>query len=837
MRLYNRLRRIRGQLNSRDDFAIKLPQLIFCGNQSSGKSSIVEAISGVPLPRNNNTTTRVKTELRMLKDTSPGATFRCSILLHRAGGDEIMFGHVITEKIGVELQVKRAQKALLNPQRNPEDFLEWNPAEEPIRETVRGLPPDDDSYPRELEFTDDTMVLQINDPDVYNLTLVDLPGLITNHIIEQNVDIVDRLNDELLSDPNSIIIAAVNCVEDENLAKILSLARRHDPSGERTLGVLTKLDRVEEGNRARILSMINSSATAPQLRLGYYAVRNRTQRELANGVSFERARENEERFFRQEDWLSDLRASGRCGIPALKKRLSELLMDKLRPLINEIEYHCQRMAARVQSQLNRVPNVVFRSPSELQEKTANLVHSFSMKINNAVNATTKDKGLWHDVLEEFRLFEVDLYGQRPVFQTNYGDIVSVKLQGHQRITEDYERIRKNSSHASQVNSGQLWDAERVQRIISEQRGLDGVYFDVFDAVRKIVSDHQVGWEIPTIRCVEGVHKVFSEYVKRVASQVFSGSYAKVSASICKILDQHLKISMDISIDITVKRLYKMEAPEVYGQSIFTMREVDTVTQLEAFFPQTQGPSAILNKVDMTVTSLVRSINGAIKNSNVAELCVPLTGLINEWHSLSGMLGQSLDSSLKSAVDSVTETSLNLQKLVTANADFAQISVVVTPWIPIVLKTIATIQPDMIQVKPVNRSRPANNRSRDGTTPHQRERKTFTDDLTDQSTAQIHRVMAGALSYYSIAHYRYLDNVVRAIYIILLADFARDMAQNLFTKLGLLVGASGTVDVSQEDWESMVKEDVAVTRGRDRLQSLRSELDEIIRDANIIKNSS
>ena len=44
---------------------IKLPTIVMAGNQSSGKSSVVEAIAGIPLPRSSGTCTRCPTEVRM----------------------------------------------------------------------------------------------------------------------------------------------------------------------------------------------------------------------------------------------------------------------------------------------------------------------------------------------------------------------------------------------------------------------------------------------------------------------------------------------------------------------------------------------------------------------------------------------------------------------------------------------------------------------------------------------------------------------------------------------------------------------------------------------------
>jgi GTPase SAR1 family protein len=43
---------------------VELPQLIVCGDQSSGKSSVLEAITEIPFPRKENLCTRFATELR-----------------------------------------------------------------------------------------------------------------------------------------------------------------------------------------------------------------------------------------------------------------------------------------------------------------------------------------------------------------------------------------------------------------------------------------------------------------------------------------------------------------------------------------------------------------------------------------------------------------------------------------------------------------------------------------------------------------------------------------------------------------------------------------------------
>lgn len=48
---------------------VPLPQLIVCGDQSSGKSSVLEAMSGVRFPMKDNLCTRFATELILHRET------------------------------------------------------------------------------------------------------------------------------------------------------------------------------------------------------------------------------------------------------------------------------------------------------------------------------------------------------------------------------------------------------------------------------------------------------------------------------------------------------------------------------------------------------------------------------------------------------------------------------------------------------------------------------------------------------------------------------------------------------------------------------------------------
>lgn len=110
----------------------------------------------------------------------------------------------------------------------------------------------------------------------------------------------------------------------------MRLAKDADPKGNRTLGVLTKPDRIEDGN-FEMWQPILAGEKQP-LHHGYYVVKNPDPKQLGE-VTRQEARQDEEDFFAKEPWSSlgpHLRS--RLGSDRLSAKLSGLLeeMVKLR---------------------------------------------------------------------------------------------------------------------------------------------------------------------------------------------------------------------------------------------------------------------------------------------------------------------------------------------------------------------------------------------------------------------------------------------------------------------------------------------------------------------------
>ena len=161
--------------------------------------------------------------------------------------------------------------------------------------------------------------LRVYSPKVLTLTLVDLPGLTKVPVGDQPRDIERQIKEMVLKQitkPNAIILAVTAANTDLANSDGLKLAREVDPEGQRTIGVLTKVDLMDEGTD---VVDILAGRIIP-LRLGYVPVVNRGQRDIENKKSITTSLDAERSFF--ENHRAYRNKSTYCGTPYLARKLN-----------------------------------------------------------------------------------------------------------------------------------------------------------------------------------------------------------------------------------------------------------------------------------------------------------------------------------------------------------------------------------------------------------------------------------------------------------------------------------------------------------------------------------
>ncbi len=207
--------------------ALTLPSIVVIGSQSSGKSSVLEAIVGHEfLPKGSNMVTRRPIELTLVNTPEAKAEY----------------GEFPALGLGKIADFSQIQKTL----------------------TDLNL-----AVPAEKCVSDDPIQLSIFSPNVPDLSLIDLPGYIQVVGEDQPTELKQKISDlcdKYIQPPNVILAISAADVDLAN-STALRASRRVDPRGERTIGVITKMDLVDARRGAEILA----DKKYP-LRLGYVGV-------------------------------------------------------------------------------------------------------------------------------------------------------------------------------------------------------------------------------------------------------------------------------------------------------------------------------------------------------------------------------------------------------------------------------------------------------------------------------------------------------------------------------------------------------------------------------------
>ncbi|XP_044010240.1 dynamin-1-like [Aphidius gifuensis] len=272
-----------------------LPQIVVIGSQSAGKSSVLESFVGRDfLPRGSGIITRRPLILQLITNTISDEEYA-------------EFEHTENKKFQIDEVCKEIED-----------------------ETDKSTDGDKGINPKPI-------TLKIYSPTVLNLTLVDLPGLTKVPVEGQPDDIAVQIRKmvlEYITKENALILAVTPGNIDLATSDALELAKEVDPSGTRTIGVITKLDMMSEGSDARA---VLENKLYPLSR-GYVGVINRNQSDIDKKKSIADAIESEKKFFNTHAAYKFF--SDKLGIHCLQRILNEQLTnhirDKLPGLRNEL---------------------------------------------------------------------------------------------------------------------------------------------------------------------------------------------------------------------------------------------------------------------------------------------------------------------------------------------------------------------------------------------------------------------------------------------------------------------------------------------------------------------
>uniref|UniRef100_A0A674D5G2 dynamin GTPase n=1 Tax=Salmo trutta TaxID=8032 RepID=A0A674D5G2_SALTR len=319
---------------------LDLPQIAVVGGQSAGKSSVLENFVGRDfLPRGSGIVTRRPLILQLCFNKAEYAEF-----LHCKGRKFVDFEEVRAE---IEAETDR------------------------ITGSNKGISP----IP---------INLRVYSPNVLNLTLIDLPGMTKVAVGDQPLDIEHQIRDMLLqfiTKESCLILAVTPANQDLANSDALKIAKEVDPQGLRTIGVITKLDLMDEGTDAKD---ILENKLLP-LRRGYIGVVNRSQKDIDGRKDIRAALAAERKFFLSHPGYRHM--AERMGTPHLQKQLNQQLTNHIRDTLPGLRSKLQSQVLSLEKEVEEYKNFRPDDPTRKTKALLQMVQQFGVDFEKRIEGS------------------------------------------------------------------------------------------------------------------------------------------------------------------------------------------------------------------------------------------------------------------------------------------------------------------------------------------------------------------------------------------------------------------------------------------------------------------
>lgn len=373
---YERLVDVIEDLKLQDiDLHIQVPQIVVLGDRSSGKSSVLEALTGVAFPIKGNLCTRYPIEL------------------------------VLTRKTQIKIDVRIIRKGSgSEDDLEPGDISKSEPKNAPIRPfepaafAFRNLAPLIQSVDQALGLKNNgksikshTLRIAVSGPKLPTLTLVDLPGFYEAPECPMHPPGITDTAKSYVDCPDSIILAEVSSKIDykqQGLRKYLSY---NENVRSRTIGIITKTDKLQPGSEREHAVMELAVGRADHLGYGWHILKNRDYRQRVASTAERDDFETE--FLRQGAWA--MLPADQVGVGSLRARLAQIVKDRTSIRIPKLIARIEATIGSNEDQLHKLGDP--RSTRlEQQLYLCRVGQQFSSLIKSAANGVYDDRTFFGD---------------------------------------------------------------------------------------------------------------------------------------------------------------------------------------------------------------------------------------------------------------------------------------------------------------------------------------------------------------------------------------------------------------------------------------------------------
>ncbi|XP_061988149.1 dynamin-related protein 5A-like [Rosa rugosa] len=449
-----------GEANALSSLWDTLPSIAVVGGQSSGKSSVLESFVGKDfLPRGSGIVTRRPLVLQLHKIDERSSEY--AEFLHLPGKRFIYFAAVRKEI-----------------------------ADETDRETGRSK-----------MISSVPIHLSIYSPNVANLTLVDLPGLTRVAIAGQPDSIVQDIENMVRSyieKPNCIILAISPANQDLATSDAIKISREVDPTGERTIGVLTKIDLMDKGTDA--VEILEGKSY--RLKFPWVGVVNRSQADINKNVDMIAARRREREYFSFTPEYKHL--AHRMGSEYLAKMLSKHLETVIKTKIPGIRSLINETIIELETELSHLGKPI----------------------------ATDDIGKHYAIMDICRLFY-------EIYKEHLDGVRPGPPGGDEICDVFYEKL---PAQLGNLQFDKSLSVEYIRKVITQADGYQPHLIAPEQGYRRLIESSVIRIKGPAEAAVNAVHDLLKDLVHKTVSETpelrqYPGLKAEVTNAACASLER------------------------------------------------------------------------------------------------------------------------------------------------------------------------------------------------------------------------------------------------------------------------------------------------------------
>ncbi|XP_043985550.1 dynamin-like 120 kDa protein, mitochondrial isoform X3 [Gambusia affinis] len=330
----------------------------------------------------------------------------------------------------------------------------------------------------------ETISLNVKGPGIQRMVLVDLPGVIstvTTGMASDTKETIFSMSKAYMQNPNAIILCIQDGSVDAERSIVTDLVSQMDPQGRRTIFVLTKVDLAEKNlaSPGRIQQIVEGRLF-PMKALGYFAV---VTGKGSSGESIDAIKDYEEDFFQNSRLLRDgMLKAHQVTTKNLSLAVSDCFWKMVRESVEQQADVFKASRFNLETEWkNNYPRLRELDRNELFEKAKNEI------LDEVISLSQVTPQLWESILQKKLWERVSTH----VIENIYLPAAQTMDSGTFNTTIDIKLKQWTDKQLPHKALEVAWETlqEEFARFMAEYKGKD--QDDIFDKLKEAVKDESI----------------------------------------------------------------------------------------------------------------------------------------------------------------------------------------------------------------------------------------------------------------------------------------------------------------------------------------------------------